>query len=267
MTVSVVSQEAAPVLALHHISFDYAANRSATPVVDDASLELKRGEVVSIIGPSGCGKSTLLTIAAGLVKSQSGRVLVDGEEATGEAGHVGFMMQRDELFLWRTVLENVLLGLEVAKGRTDAADEQRAMQLLAIAGLSGFEHHYPGALSGGMRQRAAFVRTLMLGRPVVLLDEPFGALDAITRSEMQGWLLKMRAELDQTLLMVTHDIDEAIYLSDRVFVMSARPGRISLVVDIPFERPRRYEDIVAQQAFGQLKSQLLLAIRPSGASA
>ncbi len=261
-----LQKEAAPVLALQHISFDYAASRDAPPVVEDTSLELRRGEVVSIIGPSGCGKSTLLTIAAGLVKSGSGRVLVDGREATGQAGHVGFMMQRDELFPWRTVLENVLLGLEVVEGGVRPEDEDRAMQLLNIAGLTGYENHYPSALSGGMRQRAAFVRTLMLGRPVVLLDEPFGALDAITRSEMQGWLLKMRAELDQTLLMVTHDIDEAIYLSDRILVMSARPGRISLTVDIPFKRPRRYEDIVARQEFGQLKSQLLLAIHPSPSS-
>ena len=253
---------AAPVFRLSDICFDYPMTRTQSlPVIDHASLALDRGELVSILGPSGCGKSTLLAIAAGLVRARSGSVQLDGEDATGVAGRTGFMMQRDELLVWRTVLDNVLLGPEVVAGRVTERDRARARDLLAIAGLAGFENHYPGALSGGMRQRAAFVRTLMLDRPVVLLDEPFGALDAITRAEMQEWLLRMRDELALTLLLVTHDVDEAIFLSDRVLVMSSRPGRFILEAAMPFERPRDYEGIVAQSGFGLLKSRLLHAIR------
>lgn len=251
-----------PIFALLDICFDYPLTRAESlPVIDRASLELRRGEVVSILGPSGCGKSTLLAIAAGLVRARAGSVWLDGKDATGVAGKTGFMMQRDELLAWRTVLGNVLLGPEVVNGRVSGSDRVRARSLLRIAGLTGFENHYPAALSGGMRQRAAFVRTLMLERPLVLLDEPFGALDAITRADMQEWLLRMRHELQLTLLLVTHDVDEAIFLSDRVLVMSSRPGRFILEARVPFPRPRHYEQIVAQAAFGVLKSELLHAIR------
>ena len=259
---SPVGSPAKVIFSLSDVCFDYPLTRGERlPIVEDASLELRRGEVVAILGPSGCGKSTLLAIAAGLAQCRSGSVTLDGIDTTGQPGRAGFMMQRDELLPWRTVLGNVLLGPEVVHGRVTAADARRATELLGIAGLRGFEDHYPSALSGGMRQRAAFVRTLMLDRPLVLLDEPFGALDAITRAEMQEWLLRMREELDLTLLMVTHDVDEAIFLSDRVLVMSSRPGRFVLTADVPFSRPRLYERIVVQTAFGALKSKLLHAIR------
>ncbi len=261
-TPSTIDAGAQVMFALSEICFDYVLpSGQRLPIVDRASLDIRRGEVVSILGPSGCGKSTLLAVAAGLQRSRSGSVHINGENTTGLPGKTGFMMQRDELLAWRTVLDNVLLGPEVINGRVTEADRQRAAELLAVAGLEGFEDHYPSALSGGMRQRAAFVRTLMLERPMVLLDEPFGALDAITRSEMQEWLLRMREELELTLLLVTHDVDEAIFLSDRVLVMSSRPGRIALTLDVSFPRPRNYEHIVALPGFGTLKSQLLHAIR------
>ncbi|MGE4337699.1 MAG: ABC transporter ATP-binding protein [Pigmentiphaga sp.] len=251
-----------PMFVMDDIGFSYAASGQAgAKIIDGASLELGRGEFVCILGPSGCGKSTLLTIAAGLTPCQSGTVRIAGETTTNLPGKAGFMMQRDELLPWRTVMENVLLGPEIINGKITAEDRRRADELLGVAGIRAFQDHYPSALSGGMRQRAAFVRTLMLNRPLVLLDEPFGALDAITRAEMQAWLLEMQAELKLTLLMVTHDVDEAIFLSDRVLVMSSRPGRISLVEPVDFPRPRNYEAMVALPQFGALKSRLLHAIR------
>ncbi|MDN2564624.1 ATP-binding cassette domain-containing protein [Aquibium sp. A9E412] len=253
--------------SLENISFEYALPGGKTlPVIEDVSFDLRRGEVVTILGPSGCGKSTLLHIAAGLLPCKSGRITIDGENIIGRPGKTGLMMQSDELLPWRTVLENVLLGPEVLKGGTTKADSMRALELLEIAGLLNFEHHYPNALSGGMRQRVAFVRTLMLDRPLVLLDEPFGALDAITRGEMQQWLLEMRAQLDQTLLLITHDVDEAIFLSDRIMVMSSRPGRIALERASEFDRPRNFEEIVVDPRFGALKRDLLKAIHPRNSS-
>jgi ABC-type nitrate/sulfonate/bicarbonate transport system ATPase subunit len=167
------------------------------------------------------------------------------------------MMQRDELLVWRTVLDNVLLGPEVVAGRVTERDRARARDLLAIAGLAGFENHYPGALSGGMRQRAAFVRTLMLDRPVVLLDEPFGALDAITRAEMQEWLLRMRDELALTLLLVTHDVDEAIFLSDRIAVFDLNPGRIVDILDVNLPHPRWEINVPAQPEAIRLRQAII----------
>src|SRR5690606_26334931 len=202
-------------------------------------------------GPSGCGKSTLFNLIAGLDLPTEGRVLMDGRDLTGLQGQVGYMLQKDLMLPWRTILQNVALGLEIA-GVSKSSREELALRFITLYGLGGFEDRYPGELSGGMRQRAALLRTILFNRDVILLDEPFGALDALTRSQMQEWLLDLWDDLGKTVLFVTHDIDEAIYLSDVVYVMSARPGRIVRRLDIDLERPRK-PSIVTSSRFTGLK--------------
>jgi ABC-type nitrate/sulfonate/bicarbonate transport system ATPase subunit len=228
------------------------------------TIDIPSGAFVSIIGPSGCGKSTLFNIIAGLDQPTEGRVLLDGADCTGQQGLVGYMLQKDLLLPWRTVLGNVVLGLEIAGvGRRER--ESIARRFLCHYGLAGFEERYPAELSGGMRQRAALLRTILFNREVVLLDEPFGALDALTRAQMQEWLLDLWDDLGKTVLFVTHDIDEAIYLSDVVYVMSPRPGRIVARLDIDLSRPRK-PAIVTSSRFTELKAVALglLGEHPGG---
>lgn len=218
----------------------------------NANLTVRPGEFVSLIGPSGCGKSTLFNLIAGLDSPTNGRIIIDGVERNGQQGVVGYMLQKDLLLPWRTILENVILGLEISGvGKREA--KQIAEPLLTTYGLGDFRDHYPKQLSGGMKQRAALLRTILFNRDIILLDEPFGALDAQTRERMQEWLLDLWDDFQKTVLFVTHDIDEAIYLSDRVFVMSARPGRIVDELTIPLERPRK-PSIVTSEEFTRLKS-------------
>jgi ABC-type nitrate/sulfonate/bicarbonate transport system ATPase subunit len=215
-----------------------------TLALAETSLAVEPGEFVSIVGPSGCGKSTLFNVVSGLLEPASGRVLLDGREITGETGHVGYMLQKDLLVPWRTVIGNIVLGAALTRGVT-ARDEEEARELAARYGLGEFVHHYPHALSGGMRQRVALMRTLAVHRDVLLLDEPFGALDSQTRLEMQRWLLEVWAELDRTVLFVTHDVDEAVFLADRVVVMTPRPGRIEDEIPVTLARPRALETLTS----------------------
>jgi ABC-type nitrate/sulfonate/bicarbonate transport system ATPase subunit len=201
------------------------------------TLAIPQGRFVSLIGPSGCGKSTIFNIIAGLLEPTGGRVIIDGVDATGTIGRVGYMLQKDLLLPWRTVLDNVILGMEI-QGVPLAQARERALPLLARYGLGGFEYLYPNSLSGGMRQRAALLRTLLFDTDVILLDEPFGALDAQTKLQMQEWLLQLWSDFGKTVLFVTHDVDEAIYLSDEVHVMGTRPGRIIETIPIALPRPR-----------------------------
>src|SRR6266576_1289812 len=194
------------------------------------NLSIESGRFVSLVGPSGCGKSTIFNIIAGLLEPTGGRVLIDGIDATGTIGRVGYMLQKDLLLPWRTVLDNVILGMEI-QGKPLKAARERALPLLQRYGLAGFEHLYPNALSGGMRQRAALLRTLLFDTDVILLDEPFGALDAQTKLQMQEWLMQLWSDFSKTVLFVTHDVEEAIYLSDELHVMGTRPGHI--VASIP----------------------------------
>jgi ABC-type nitrate/sulfonate/bicarbonate transport system ATPase subunit len=207
------------------------------PVLDGIAFDVAPGEFVSVIGPSGCGKSTLFDIIAGLERPDAGRVLMDGADATGQVDHVAYMPQRDLLFPWRSVLDNTALGLEVAGVRRRVARE-RARALFGPFGLAGFEDARPHELSGGMRQRAALLRTVVQDRPLLLLDEPFGALDSLTRSDMQAWLADVWARYGWTVLLVTHDIREAVYLSDRVVVLAPRPSKVRAEVSIDLPRPR-----------------------------
>ncbi|MEK3731255.1 ABC transporter ATP-binding protein [Paenibacillus sp. FSL M8-0334] len=225
------------------------------PAMRETSLSIEAGRFVSIIGPSGCGKSTLFNIIAGLMPPSTGKVLADGENIVGKTGYVGYMLQKDMLLPWRTILDNIILGMEI-RGVPYKEATERALPLMEKYGLKGFDKHYPRELSGGMRQRAALLRTLLYDRDIILLDEPFGALDAQTRLTMQNWLLQIWADFGKTVLFVTHDIDEAIYLSDDIYVFSSRPGRIKTKITVTMERPRKTEDMTSP-AFIDLKHHLL----------
>ena len=183
---------------------------------------------------------------------------MEGDATSVRLGSIGYMQQKDLLMPWRSVLDNTILGLEL-HGLTKKEARQRALDLVETFGLKGFERQYPFALSGGMRQRAAFLRTMLLDQDVILLDEPFGALDALTRVQMQEWLLELWESLRKTIILITHDVDEAILLSDRVYVLTARPGRVKMVLDIGLPRPRSYQSVTTS-AFMELKSMLLATL-------
>lgn len=224
-------------------------------VLDGIILNVKKGEFVGIVGPSGCGKTTLLNIIAGLIEQDKGKIKLDTIPVSKRLGKIGYMQQKDLLFPWRSVLDNAILGLEL-KGMSRDEARQKALELIDTFGLKGFEDQYPFVLSGGMRQRAAFLRTMLLDQDVLLLDEPFGALDALTRVQMQEWLLKLWERMGKTIVLVTHDIDEALFLSDRVYVLSKRPGRIVMELVVNLKRPRNHR-IVTSQRFMNMKKRLL----------
>jgi ABC-type nitrate/sulfonate/bicarbonate transport system ATPase subunit len=227
--------------------------------VRDVHLSVGEGEFMALLGPSGCGKSTLLNAVAGLIEPDSGEIDIQGMATSDRLGQLAYMPQRDALLPWRTVVENAILGLEVAgKNRSEAREQ--ALELLPRFGLEGFGDSYPAELSGGMRQRAAFLRTVLSEQPIMLLDEPFGALDALTRRAMQEWLLDLWNELNRTIVMVTHDVEEALLLADRVAVMTARPGRIKLVERVRLPRPR-HGDMIGEPEFVRQKLQILSALR------
>ena len=222
---------------------------------------IARGEFVTVVGPSGCGKSTLFNIVAGLEEPDAGSILrFEGRSchAADLLGQVSFMPQRDLLLPWRNVIDNAILALEV-EGVPRREARAKALRMLPEFGLTGFEDQYPHQLSGGMRQRVALMRTLLFERDLMLLDEPFGALDALTRAMMQRWLLDVWQKYRRTILFITHDVDEAIFLGDRVLVMTARPGSVKLEQAVDLPRPRRPE-IVTSPEFIRLKRTLLDAI-------
>ena len=230
----------------------------ATSALAPTTLEVGNGEFASIVGPSGCGKSTLFNIISGLIRPRAGRVFLDGRDVTAKTGHVGYMLQKDLLLPWRTAAQNIVLGAAL-HGRVSRRDKDEAVALARRYGLGDFVDHYPHALSGGMRQRVALMRTLAFHKDVMLLDEPFGALDSQTRLRMQQWLLDVWADQARTILFITHDVDEAIFLSDRVHVMSARPGAIRASFDIGLPRPRSFE-LLTSDAFTDLKREILALI-------
>jgi NitT/TauT family transport system ATP-binding protein len=200
-------------------------------------ISVAPGEFISVVGPSGCGKTTFLRIVAGLEAATAGQVLIDGRAVTGPGPNRGFVFQNDNLLPWRTVLGNAMIGPEVA-GRAGVAEKRRTLDLLRLVGLEGFEDYHPRQLSGGMRQRVNLARALAIDPDILLMDEPFSALDAQTREIMQTELLRIWERGHKTVLFVTHQIDEAIYLSDRVLVMSKRPGRTKKIFDVKLPRPR-----------------------------
>ena len=205
--------------------------------LQDINLAVERGEFISVVGPSGCGKTTFLRIVAGLERATSGEVLLDGRAVHRPGTDRGFVFQNDSLLPWRTVFANAIIGREVA-GQVGPAERQRTMELLKLVGLEGFEHYHPRQLSGGMRQRVNLARALAIDPEILLMDEPFSALDAQTREIMQTELLRIWEQGRKTVLFVTHQIDEAVFLSDRVLVFGRRPGRLQESVEIEMPRPR-----------------------------
>ena len=250
-------------LELQNVSKVFHGPAGAFTALAPVDLVIESGRFVSLIGPSGCGKSTIFNIVAGLELPTTGRVLIDGEDITGMIGQVGYMLQKDLLLPWRTVIENVLLGLEI-RGERNADTRARALALLQRYGLGGFEHQYPATLSGGMRQRAALLRTLLVDIDVVLLDEPFGALDAQTKSHMQEWLLQLFADFGRTVVFVTHDVEEALFLSDETYVMGTRPGRILERLEIDLPRPR-HRSLIGEPRFVAMKRHCLDLLQPQEA--
>ena len=240
----------------------FTGRRGRGPVValENTSLAVGAGELVAVVGPSGCGKSTLLELIAGLQEPDAGAITVGGAAtAADRLAGCAYMPQRDGLLPWRDALGNAALALE-CQGLSRGDARAQAAPLFGRFGLDGFERARPAELSGGMRQRVAFVRTLLAGRPVLLLDEPFGALDSLTRGQMQEWLATALAAEPRTVVLVTHDVDEALLLADRVAVMSPRPGRVisELRVDLPRPRPRR--ETVTTPEFAALKQRALEAL-------
>ncbi|MGH3359460.1 MAG: ABC transporter ATP-binding protein [Nocardioidaceae bacterium] len=223
--------------------------------MDRFALNVQAGEFVSIVGASGCGKSTVFNSIAGLLEPTSGDIRIDDKSVGGSTGHVGYMLQKDLLVAWRTVVDNIVMRAALTR-RVTKADRAEAREFATRYGLGAFLNHYPHALSGGMRQRVALMRTLAMHQDLLLLDEPFGALDSQTRLEMQRWLLTVWAETKKTILFVTHDVDESIFLSDRVIVMSPRPGRIVAEIPVELDRPRSF-DTMTDPAFIDIKRQIV----------
>jgi len=232
--------------------------------LDGIDIEVASRQFVSIVGPSGCGKSTLFNIIAGIETPTAGSVSIDGNNVTGRTGYVSYMFQKDLLLPWRTVLDNVVLGQELLRVGRDRA-RATAIPLIDRYGLKGFAGHFPSALSGGMRQRAALLSTLLFDRDILLLDEPFGALDALTRGAMQELLLKIFDEVNRTIVFITHDVEEAVYLSDVIYVLTPRPSRVQLQRTVPLPRPRNL-NMLADPRCIAMRTELLNTLRRDAAT-
>jgi ABC-type nitrate/sulfonate/bicarbonate transport system ATPase subunit len=231
----------------------------AVVALEELDLVAEAGEFVAVIGPSGCGKSTFFHIAAGLEPPTDGEVLIATRPVANRLGSCAFMPQRDTLLPWRRVIDNATISLELGgMGRAEA--RRRAMPLLHRFGIGEFARAWPWQLSGGMRHRAAFLRTVLMGRPVMLLDEPFSSLDGITRSDLQQWLLDVWGEVGSTVILITHDVAEAVFLADRVYVMTPRPGRVHACMEIDLPRPRTLE-LEESVAFAEQEARLREALR------
>jgi NitT/TauT family transport system ATP-binding protein len=220
------------VISFEHVTKTFITREGETRAVEDISFTVGDGEFITLLGPSGCGKSTLLSMLAGLFQPTGGTISIRNKIITGPSQHIGYMLQQDYLLRWRTIRENILLGLEIQKARTNES-EKRALKLLSEMGLLSFKDHYPNQLSGGMRQRVALVRTLATNPDILLLDEPFSALDYQTKLKLEDLVADTLRRKKKTAILVTHDITEAIAMSDRIVVLSPNPGRIKSIIDIP----------------------------------
>lgn len=257
-----VSRDIGVGVVARNLNVDFATReRTDLRVLEDLSITIEPGQFVALLGPSGCGKSTFLNAVAGLVPISGGTIAVGGKQLTGVNDHAGYMFQEDTLLPWASALKNVLLPMQIAKH----ADNDEAMRLLSLVGLKGFEQRKPRELSGGMRKRVQFARLLAQNPEIILMDEPFGALDALTKLVMQQELLQMWDLEPRTVLFVTHDPGEAILLSDRILVFSARPGRITADYDVAIERPRGdLAQVMKRPRYRELYDELLHHLMSSG---
>jgi len=248
-------------LSVEGVSKEYHVRGKKVLALDSIDLAVAQGEFVTVVGPSGCGKSTLLNLIVGLLHSSSGRILFRGDPINGICTKIGYVTQKDNLLPWRTLIENVEIALEI-RGIENSARRQRAQELIGQVGLSGFEDHYPHELSGGMRQRANIIRTLIYDPELILMDEPFGPLDAQTRVVLQDQLLKLWLASRKTIVFITHDLVEAITLADRVVLMTSRPGRIKSIENVTIPRPRNVFQIHERPEFRSAYERLWEQLRP-----
>ena len=239
-------------LELRHVSKSFGNKQ----VLQEISLHVANGEFVSVIGPSGSGKSTMFRLIGGLLQPDAGEIYLSGENITNKRGFISYMPQQASLFPWRTIIENVLVGQEL-QGKKDY---ERAEAMLERAGLGDVIHAYPHELSGGMKQRVAFIRALLSPQSLMLLDEPFSALDEFTRTDMQKWLLSIWEDDEQSILFITHNIDEALFLSDKIIILSVNPAEIKEVIEVPFKRPRD-EELLLSEEFLQWKRKIMDVIQ------
>ena len=248
-----------PILVVDNIVKRFETQDGVLVAVDDVSFTVAPGEFLAVIGPSGCGKSTLFNVIGGLLDGYEGRVSIAGETVRGPHPSIGMIFQEESTFPWRTVIDNVAFPLEIA-GMSKAERYDRARHFVNLVGLDGFERRYPSELSGGMRQRVSMARTLASEPKILLMDEPFAALDEQTRLLLGDKVLQIQQELKQTTLIITHNITEAVQLSDRILVMTYRPGKVKRIVDIDLPRPRTSE-IVSSEAFGRYVAQIWSDLR------
>ncbi|MED2002585.1 ABC transporter ATP-binding protein [Brevibacillus laterosporus] len=248
-------------LVVKQVSHSFTDSGCTIEVLQQISLEVKKGEFVSLIGPSGSGKSTLFHIIGGLLSPIHGSITIEGKQVTGETGHISYMPQSSSLLPWRTIEENVGLALEI-EGVSRKETLKLAREWLPKVGLDGYEKAYPHMLSGGMQQRVAFLRALLSRQELICLDEPFGALDALSRTDMQNWLLSIWEKHKRSVLLITHSIDEAIFLSDKIYVLTAKPAQVAATISVPFERPRR-EKMLLSPEFLLVKEEILTLLRHS----
>lgn len=241
------------------VSMTFSRKGHVTQVLESINLQIKPGELICLLGPSGCGKSTLLNIVAGFIKPTTGYVMVDQQQVKKPGADRGFVFQQYSLLPWKTAFQNIELGLKI-KGMPKTEREDLVGEYLNLVGLYKYRHAYPSQMSGGMQQRASIVRALVNSPSVLLMDEPFAALDAQTRHMMQELLLSIWSTLKTTVIFVTHDIEEAVFLGDRIFVMGVQPGRIKSQLDIPLARPRHVDDMLTPE-FTQLNRQVFELIR------
>ena len=248
------------ILSVKNLRKAFGANGSTQVVFDQVSLEIHRREFICVVGPSGCGKSTLIRIVAGLDEASGGEILLDGKAVAGPGPDRGMVFQGYTLFPWLTVKRNVMFGLKM-QGQADSMAEAEAREWLEMVGLSKFENLYPHELSGGMKQRVAIARALANNPRILIMDEPFAALDAQTRCQMQAYLLQIWKKVDATILFITHDLDEAAYLADRIVVMGSNPGRVVEFIENPVPRPRTSDQFISPE-FLALKKRLEEHIHP-----